>query len=188
MRIGYARVSSRDQKLEIQSAALEKYGCDEIFKEKVSGAKKERPELQNALDRLSSGDKLVTYKLDRLGRSLNHLVSLINDLREKGIEFVSINENIDTSTSTGRLFFHIMAALAEFERELINERTEAGRAAAREKGETGGRPHKIKGKSLEMFMKLTSDPANTPQDVCTMLKISTATFYRIKARALNLVT
>jgi DNA invertase Pin-like site-specific DNA recombinase len=182
MRVGYARVSARDQKLEIQSQALEKYGCEEIFKEKVSGANKDRPELQRALERLKTGDLLVVWKLDRLGRSLNHLVSTIADLRSSGIEFVSLSENIDTTTSTGRLFFHIMAALAEFERELINERTEIGRAAAREKGETGGRPRKLKDKGLEMVLNLAKDPANKPEDICRMAKISIATFYRYKAR------
>lgn len=182
MRIGYARVSSRDQKLEIQSAALQKFGCEQVFMEKMSGARNDRPEMYKALSALKPGDKLIVWKLDRLGRSLNHLVTVVDDLRRRGIEFVSLNENIDTSTPSGRLFFHIMAALAEFERDLINERTEAGRNAAKAKGETGGRPQKLKGKGLEWVLNLAKDPQNKPEDICRMAKISPATFYRYKKK------
>jgi DNA invertase Pin-like site-specific DNA recombinase len=150
--------------------------------EKMSGSRNDRPEMYKAIDALKPGDRLVVWKLDRLGRSLNHLVSIVDDFRNRGIEFVSLNENIDTSTPSGRLFFHIMAALAEFERDLINERTEAGRQAAKEKGETGGRPQKLKGKGLEWVLELAKDPKNKPEDICRMAKISPATFYRYKKR------
>src|SRR5262245_22295564 len=182
-KIGYARVSSRDQKLELQVGQLQKYGCDEIFQEKMSGSINSREELAKAMFGLQPGDKLVVCKLDRLGRSITHLVATVNDLRKRGIEFVSLNENIDTTTPTGRLFFHICAAFAEFERELINERTEAGRTAAKAKGETGGRPYKLRGKQLEMVLNLAKDPTNRMEDICKMAKISTATFYRYLRRA-----
>ena len=137
--------------------------------------------LAKAIYGLQGGDKLVVCKLDRLGRSITHLVASVNDLRKRGIEFVSLNENIDTTTPTGRLFFHICAAFAEFERELINERTEAGRAAAKAKG--GGRPYKLRGKQPEMVLNLAKDPSNRMEDICKMAKISTATFYRYLRRA-----
>lgn len=181
-KIGYARVSSRDQKLEIQVDRLKEVGCTEIFQEKMSGSVNSREELGKAIFRLQPGDQLVVCKLDRLGRSINHLVSTVNDLRTRGVEFVSLGESIDTSTTAGRLIFHLFAALAEFERELINERTKAGRDAAKAKGETGGRPHKLKGKVLEMFLGLAKDPKNKPSDICRFTKISLPTFYRYKKR------
>ena len=138
MKIGYARVSTKDQNLELQTAALQKAACEKIYKETQS-AVKERPELQSMLNHLRQGDVVVVWKLDRLGRSLKHLIDLVSDFREKGIEFISLNDSIDTTTVTGRLTFNIFASFAEFERELIRERTMAGLQAARERGRIGGR-------------------------------------------------
>jgi DNA invertase Pin-like site-specific DNA recombinase len=138
MKIGYARVSSMDQKLELQLAALEKYGCQKIYQEKKR-AVKERPELEKMNAHLREGDTVVVWKLDRLGRSLRHLINLVNDYKEHDIPLVSINDNIDTSTPQGRLIFNLFATFAEFERELISERTKAGLKAARAKGHFAGR-------------------------------------------------
>ena len=134
MKIGYARVSTLDQKLELQISGLEKYGCERIFEEKKSAAK-ERPELDKMVAQLRKGDVVVVWKLDRLGRSLRHLVNLVGSFKEMGVQFVSLNDNIDTTTSQGRLMFNLFATFAEFERELISERTKAGLANARAHGE-----------------------------------------------------
>lgn len=141
LKIGYARVSTDGQKLDLQLDALKKAGCDPIFIDQgVSGASTERPGLQKALKRLKKGDTLIVWRLDRLGRSLIHLVDLVNSLGKDGVEFESMTENIDTSSSGGRLVFHLLAALSEFERSLISERTKAGMEAARLKGKHIGRP------------------------------------------------
>jgi DNA invertase Pin-like site-specific DNA recombinase len=137
--IGYARVSADDQHLDLQLDALKAAGCDRVFEEKASGALKERPELAKALEYLRPGDVLVIWKLDRLGRSLRHLVDTVAGLSERGVGLRSLKENIDTTTATGRLIFHIFAALAEFERDMLHERAEAGRAAARARGKLQGR-------------------------------------------------
>ncbi|WP_144157892.1 recombinase family protein [Paraburkholderia sp. BCC1885] len=140
MRIGYARVSTDDQNLDLQVAALEATHCDDIFTDQgISGARFSRPGLENALTILSKGDTLVVWRLDRLGRSLHKLVELVEQLGERGIQFVSLTECIDTTSSGGTLLFHIMAALAQFERSLISERTRAGMAAARKRGKPMGR-------------------------------------------------
>ena len=152
MKIGYARISTIDQSLDLQIDALEKYGCKKIFKETKS-AIKERPELEKMLEHLRDGDILVVWKLDRLGRSLKHLIDLVTGFREKGIEFISLNDAIDTTTAQGRLTFNIFASFAEFERELIKERTMAGLQAARERGRVGGRK---KGLSKEAPKAITS--------------------------------
>lgn len=140
MKIGYARVSTIDQHLEAQTDALKAFGCEEIYQEKISAASKERPVLQEMLGKIRKGDTVVVYKLDRLGRSLKDLTRLITGFSEKDIQFVSLSENIDTATTSGKLLFHIMASLAEFERELIVERTHAGLKSARARGRVGGRP------------------------------------------------
>ncbi len=140
MKIGYARVSTKDQNLELQTDALKKAGCEKIYQDIASGAKTERPELNNMIDNLRSGDVLVIWKLDRLGRSLNHLIGLVNSLIEKKIGLQSLNDPIDTTTPQGRLSFNLFASLAEFERDLIRERTNAGLSAARARGRMGGRP------------------------------------------------
>ena len=140
MLIGYARVSTDDQNTQLQTDALERAGCNRIFREKASGAKTDRPELARVLDTLRKGDVLVVWKLDRLGRSLPHLIELVADFETRGIGFRSLTENIDTTSATGRMFFHMMGALAQFERDRIRERTLAGLVAARAQGRFGGRP------------------------------------------------
>ncbi len=140
MKIGYVRVSTKEQSFDLQIDALQQAGCDQLYREVVSGARTERPGLDQVVDRLCAGDVLVIWKLDRLGRSLKHLVELVNTLRERGIGLQSLNDPIDTTTPQGRLSFNLFASLAEFERELIRERTQAGLSAARARGRNGGRP------------------------------------------------
>ena len=140
MFIGYARVSTQDQNPELQLDALRQEGCEKIFTEKLSGARRDRPELKAALEYMRSDDTLVVWKLDRLARSLKQLIETVEDLEERGIGFSSLTEAIDTTTPSGKLVFHIFAALAEFERSIIRERTMAGLNAARERGRLGGRP------------------------------------------------
>jgi DNA invertase Pin-like site-specific DNA recombinase len=140
MLIGYARVSTQEQTLNLQRDALEKAGCNKIFTDTASGAKTERIGLEEALSYVRKGDTLIVWRLDRLGRSLPHLITTMTDLEERGIGFKSLTENIDTTTSGGKLIFHIFGALAEFERNLIRERTQAGLLAARARGRRGGRP------------------------------------------------
>ncbi len=143
MLIGYVRVSTNNQNTELQRNALECAGCELIFEDKISGTKSDRPGLKKLLRTLSAGDTLVVWKLDRLGRSMRHLVVLVEELRERGINFRSLTDSIDTSTPMGRFFFHVMGALAEMERELIVERTKAGLEAARAQGRIGGRRPKL---------------------------------------------
>src|SRR5947209_14530630 len=143
MYVGYARVSTTDQTLDLQNDALETIGCTKIFTDTASGAKAERPGLTDALAYVRAGDTLVVWKLDRLGRSLKHLIDTITALNNKKIGFKSITESIDTTTSGGKLIFHIFGALAEFERDIIRERTNAGLHAARARGRLGGRPHAL---------------------------------------------
>lgn len=143
MLIGYVRVSTNDQNTALQRNALDGAGCELIFEDKISGKTAERPGLKKLLKTLSCGDTLVVWKLDRLGRSMRHLVTLVEDLRERGINFRSLTDSIDTSSPMGRFFFHVMGALAEMERELIVERTRAGLAAARAEGRIGGRKPKL---------------------------------------------
>jgi DNA invertase Pin-like site-specific DNA recombinase len=153
MQIGYARVSTKLQNLELQLDALEKAGCQQIYKEQASGARQDRPELERMLSQLRSGDTIVVWKIDRIGRSLKHLVNLIGDLQERQIGFHSLTDNINTTTAQGRLVFNIFASLAEFERELISERTHAGLDNARRKGKRLGRPS---GLSPERLKKATT--------------------------------
>lgn len=143
MKIGYARVSTKDQNLGLQIDALTKAGCEKIYQEVASGARSERPALNEMIHNLRSGDVLVIWKLDRLGRTLNHLIALVNDLMEKKVGLQSLHDSIDTTTAQGRLSFNLFASLAEFERDLIRERTQAGLSAARARGRNGGRPKGI---------------------------------------------
>jgi DNA invertase Pin-like site-specific DNA recombinase len=177
MLIGYARISTQDQTLSLQQDALEKAGCDRIFTDKVSGTKAERKGLTEALSHLRAGDTLVVWRLDRLGRSLRHLIDTVNALHERGVGFKSLTENIDTTSSGGKLVFHFFGALAEFEREIIRERTNAGLQSARERGRKGGPKHKLTPQQVANAKKLWE--AHTPvAQICDMLGVSRATFYR----------
>lgn len=147
MKIGYARISTKDQNLALQIDALTKAGCEKFYQDVASGARSERPALNEMIHNLRSGDVLVIWKLDRLGRSLNHLISLVNDLMEKKVGLQSLQDPIDTTTPHGRLSFNLFASLAEFERDLIRERTQAGLSAARARGRNGGRPKGIPAKA-----------------------------------------
>ena len=178
MLIGYARVSTDDQRLDLQLDALEQAGCEAIFKDVISGAKSERPGLQDAFSHLRKGDKLVVWKLDRLGRSLGHLIGTMNALDQRGVGFQSLQESIDTTTSGGKLIFHLFGALAEFERDLIRDRTQASLTAARARGRSGGRPKAMNAKQIAMAKSLRADPNNSVQDICDTLGVSRSTLYR----------
>ena len=178
MLIGYARVSTSDQTLDLQKDALEKAGCGRIFTDTASGAKAERVGLDEAMSHLREGDTLVVWRLDRLGRSLRHLIETITALASRGIGFKSITESIDTTTSGGKLIFHIFGALAEFERDIIRERTQAGLNAARARGRKGGRPKSLTGRKIEMARQLYNSRTHTIDEVCRTLNISRATLYR----------
>lgn len=178
MKIGYARISTQDQSVNLQRDALTAAGCEKIFEDVASGAKSERAGLAEAVEFARAGDTLVVWKLDRLGRSLKHLIETVNQLQEKGIGFASLQENIDTTTSGGKLIFHVFGALAEFERELIRERTQAGLKAARARGRKGGRKEKLTPKQIEQAKAMVSDPNISISSICETLKISKPTLYR----------
>jgi DNA invertase Pin-like site-specific DNA recombinase len=180
MDIGYARVSTGEQTLDLQLDALAKVGCDKVFTETASGTKSERPLLKEALAYARSGDTIVVWRLDRLGRSLQHLIATVSDLRDRGVGFRSLTEQIDTTTSGGKLIFHVFGALAEFERDLIGERTHAGLAAARARGRTGGRPRAlVDPKQLALAQRLYEDGETDVATICRTLGISRATLYRV---------
>jgi DNA invertase Pin-like site-specific DNA recombinase len=178
MMIGYARVSTQDQSPALQLDALGAAGCDRIFEEKASGAQRDRPELKAALEYMRDGDVLVVWKLDRLARSLGQLIDTVDSLKERGIGFRSLTEQIDTTTPAGKLTFHIFGAMAEFERSIIRERTRAGLDAARARGRMGGRPRALSEKDLVAAKALLSDPAITFEEVSRRLKVAPATLYR----------
>ena len=178
MLVGYARVSTADQTLDLQLDALRDLGCSKIFTDTASGASTERKGLEEALSYVRSGDTLVVWRLDRFGRSLRDLIERTNQLHAHNIGFKSITESIDTTTSGGKLVFHIFGALAEFERDLIRERTQAGLNAARVRGNRGGRPKVLTPKKLELAKKLYADSSNSIDDICATLNISRATFFR----------
>lgn len=179
MKIGYARTSTQDQNLDLQIDALQQLGCERIYQEKISSVKDNRPELENCLKALRAGDTLYIWRLDRLGISLKHLVQLINQLQDMDCSLVSIKENIDTSTPTGKLTFHIFASLAEFERDLICERTKAGLLSARARGRLGGRPQKLSEKEKSMIRQLMKDRNNSASDIAKRFGVSRATVYNI---------
>ncbi|MBF9255653.1 recombinase family protein [Pontibacter sp. 172403-2] len=181
MKIGYARVSTQDQKLELQLDALAHHGCGQIYKEKKSGKNKERPELEKMIGQLRAGDTVVVWKLDRLGRSLRDLIDLVAEFREKGVEFVSLQDGINTATPTGRFTFNIFASLAEFEREIIRERTRAGLEAARTRGRQGGRPQGLSPAALEKARTakvLYDSGGRSVAEIAKILGIGRATCYR----------
>lgn len=181
MLIGYARVSTVDQTLALQQDALTNAGCEKIFTDTISGSLVERPGLAEAINFARSGDTIAVWRLDRLGRNLRHLIDTVNTLKERGIQFRSLQEQIDTSTSGGKLVFHLFGMLAEFERDLIRERTQAGLAAARARGRVGGRPRVAAFNSpqkVQMARALYQDKRNSVADICRTLRISRTTFYR----------
>lgn len=176
MKIGYARVSTDDQKMDLQRDALTAAGCEKVFTDTASGAKAERPGLADALAFARKGDSLVVWRLDRLGRSLPELVKIVGELEAAGVGFESTTERIETSTATGRLVFHLFAALAEFERRLIVERTMAGLAAARARGRKGGRPG-LPAEKIAAIHAL-ADSGRGPAEICKALGIGRSTFYK----------
>ncbi len=177
MLIGYARVSTHDQNLELQREALSKAGCQKVLEDKVSGTRGDRPGLARAMEILREGDTLVVWKLDRLGRSVKQLVDLVGELHKQGVQFKSLTDAIDTGTPSGRFFFHVMASLAEMERELIVERTRAGLDVARQLGRKGGRKPKMTGSKIESAKKLLAGGV-PPKDVAKNLGVSVPTLYR----------
>lgn len=180
MLVGYARVSTQDQNLDMQIKALQEAGCERIFAEKITGTKADRPEYQKMKEFVrKSHDTIVVYKLDRLGRSMRHLIDEMQYFKEIEVGFKSLQENIDTTTSGGKLFFHIFAAIAEFERDIIKERTLSGLKAARARGRLGGRPSKVTPSQINIIKQLYADNKNSISDICGSFKISQATLFRL---------
>jgi DNA invertase Pin-like site-specific DNA recombinase len=180
MNIGYARVSTQDQDLSLQLDALNDVGCKKIYQEKIAGSKKERPQLIEMLEQIREGDVVVIWKLDRLARSLKDLVSLVNEIQEKGGALHSLNDQIDTTTPHGKFTFHVFAALAEFERDIISERTKAGLAAARARGRKGGRPKGLSKRAQHTAIiaeKLYQERELSVKEICEQLSISKGTLY-----------
>ena len=177
MRIGYARVSTHEQNLDLQRDALTAAGCDKIIEDTASGGKVQRDGLGRVRELLRKGDVLVVWRLDRLGRSLPHLIELMTELEGKGIGFQSITESIDTTSPGGKLVFHIFGALAEFERNLIRERTKAGLEAARARGRKGGRRHKLDARKRALAVDLYRQKKHTIVEICDMVGITKPTLY-----------
>jgi DNA invertase Pin-like site-specific DNA recombinase len=177
-KIGYARISTSDQNLDMQIDALRKTGCETIYQDVASGKSANRPELEHCLKALRAGDTFVVWRLDRLGRSLKDLVRIIEELESNKIGFASISESIDTTSATGKLMLHMIGAFAEFERNLIRERTCEGLTAARARGRIGGRKEKLDDRKKREIKALLSDPEITVKDVCTKYNISRTTFYK----------
>jgi DNA invertase Pin-like site-specific DNA recombinase len=178
MQVGYARVSTGEQNLDLQKDALTKAGCERIFTDELSGVKANRPGLANALSFVRAGDTLVVWRLDRLGRSLKDLLEKVEELGRRQIEFKSLHESIDTTTSAGKLQFHIFSALAEFERDLIRERTQAGLRAARARGRVGGRRPRMNQEKVKIAVSLMKDKTNKIKHICKTLGVSRTTLYR----------
>src|SRR6184192_1424494 len=172
MKIGYVRISKQEQHEALQIDALKEAGCEKWFVDKMTGSKAERKGLTEALAYLRPRDTFVVWKLDRAGRSLTHLIELLKELKERGIEFISLTEQLNTTTLGGKLIFHLMGALAEFERDLIRERTNAGLAAARARGRVGGRPRRVSDGKVALAQHLYQDPNHSVAEICSMLGIS----------------
>ena len=179
MKIGYARVSTGLQNLNLQEDRLNQYGCEKIFSDHISGSKSKRPCLDKAIEFARSGDTIVVWRLDRLGRNMEDLITLVNELNNRGVSFHSLEENItmDKSSSTGQLLFHLFAAFAEFERNLILERSSAGRIAARARGRYGGRPEKLNKQDLKL-LKTLYDNGTPIKTIAEQWKVSRTTIYR----------
>lgn len=178
MLFGYARVSTTDQNLDLQKDALTKAGCEKLFTDIASGAISDRPGLKEAFEYLRGGDVLVVWRLDRLGRSLQHLLEVIHDLESRGIGFRSLSESLDTTTSGGKLVFQIFGALAEFERNLIQERTQAGLKAARARGRIGGRRPLLDSTKISLLKKLYNEKEHSIEELCALIGISKPCLYR----------
>lgn len=175
--IGYARVSTKDQNLDLQIDALKSYGVERIFSEKMTGTKTDRPELQAMLKYLREGDTVVVWKLDRIGRSMKDLITIVTGLQEKGIHFISLKENIDTSSATGKLIFNIFASLAEFERDIISERTRAGLESAKARGHLGGRPT-VASEQRDLALKMHDSKMYSVPEILKATGLGKATLYR----------
>ena len=177
--LGYARVSTDDQTTALQADALAKAGCSRIYTDKASGkSTAARPQLEECLADLREGDTLVVWRLDRLGRSVTDLVRIVGELEHKGVSFRSLTENIDTSTASGKLMFHMLASIAEFERNLIQERTQAGLAAARARGRVGGRKPKLDAKQIRHIKTLLRDPNTSVAELAKDYGVSRTTIYK----------
>ena len=183
MLIGYARVSTDDQNMDLQRDALKAAGCERTFEDMTSGAKAERTGLANLMAMLRAGDTVVIWRLDRLGRSLKNLIELVERFKAAKVGLRSLQENIDTTCSGGRLVFHLFGALAEFERSLIRERTQAGVAAARMRGRMGGRPKRLDPVKLALALRLHQEIKHTIKEICQMMGISKSTLYNYLAKA-----
>jgi DNA invertase Pin-like site-specific DNA recombinase len=190
MKIGYARVSTKEQSLNLQEDALQKEGCTKIYSEQISGAKSERPKLKEMIGQLRKGDVIVVWKLDRLGRSLRDLVNLVAQFQDLDVGFKSLQDNIDTTTPAGKLTFHLFAALAEFERDIISSRTKAGLEAARARGRSGGRPKGLSKKAQDkarLAESLYKEKERSIAEICDHLGISKPTLYRyLRARGVTI--
>lgn len=185
---GYARVSSNDQNLDTQIEALENFGVDVIYQEKVSGVSEKRPELENLLHNLQEGDTVVVARMDRLARSLKHMLELVEDLERRNVHLVSLDYNFDTRTATGKMLFHIIGAVAEWERELLKEKQKAGLDIAKKKGVQLGRPRKYgrKHEGMDHAIKLYEEGNHTIRKICNITQVSRSALYReINKRNLN---
>ncbi|XWN32720.1 MAG: recombinase family protein [Devosia sp.] len=188
MLVGYARVSTQDQRPALQLDALKAAGCEKVFREKASGAQRDRPQLAATIDYMREGDTLVVWKLDRLARSVKQLIETVEDLETQGIGFRSLTEAIDTTTSGGKLVFHIFGALAEFERSIIRERTRAGLDAAKARGRIGGRPKKLRDADLKAARAMLAEDDFTVDEVAKRVGVSPATLYRYLPAARSTIT
>ncbi len=175
MKIGYARVSTEDQLQDAQLDALNSAGCERVYRESYSGKSKSRPELERMIDALREGDIVVVQRLDRLGRSLKDLIELLDGFKQQGVQFISLNENIDTTTAVGELAFHMIGSIAQFERRLISERTKAGLDAARARGRKGGRKAKLSKADIKKAKAMLSDPEMTKAEVAEHFNVSRPT-------------